>query len=440
MATVGKKMATVDTSFKKKDADMCHSPTSSTSTKTDVADYEFAKSSLDSLKTMTDKVPGVNVPTPKEVHDAIPAHCKKRSAAISFAYLARDTVFLWAAVEVFRRLHPLLVGSSWLLAVPFWTLFAVVQGTIATGPWVLGHECGHGAFSESQDLNDVVGFVVHTLLLVPYFSWQYSHAKHHKFTNHLTWGETHVPATKKGASKLAKMASAIGDDAFVVYDAITHLLFGWPMYLLVNATGGRVDWKGNRLSKGAQKSHFVGNNNAIYPPDFRWKVDVSAAGVLLVVAGLAIWGAKCGWTEPLKWYIGPYLVVNFWLVLYTWLQHTHPDIPHYGEDSFTWLRGALSTVDRPYPWIVDQLHHHIGTTHVLHHVDFKVPCYHAQEATRALRAFLEPRGMYRYTDKSIFEGMVEAATHCHYVEDITGVQYLKGLTKMAQKQQAQKDQ
>lgn len=36
---------------------------------------------------------------------------------------------------------------------------------------VLGHECGHGAFSENQILNDVLGFILHELLLVPYFSW-----------------------------------------------------------------------------------------------------------------------------------------------------------------------------------------------------------------------------------------------------------------------------
>ena len=66
--------------------------------------------------------------------------------------------------------------------------------------------------------------------------------------------------------------------------------------------------------------------------------------------------------------IRPYLVVNCWLVGYTWLQHTHPEVPHFGDDSFTWLRGALSTVDRPYPWLYDELHHHIGTTHVLHHL------------------------------------------------------------------------
>ena len=40
---------------------------------------------------------------------------------------------------------------------------------------VIAHECGHGAFSKSEALNDAVGLVVHSLLLVPYFSWKFSH-------------------------------------------------------------------------------------------------------------------------------------------------------------------------------------------------------------------------------------------------------------------------
>jgi omega-6 fatty acid desaturase (delta-12 desaturase) len=51
-----------------------------------------------------------------------------------------------------------------------------------TGLWVLAHECGHGAFSPSRTFNNVVGWVLHSALLVPYFSWQLSHSKHHKAT------------------------------------------------------------------------------------------------------------------------------------------------------------------------------------------------------------------------------------------------------------------
>ncbi|EER10926.1 conserved hypothetical protein, partial [Perkinsus marinus ATCC 50983] len=72
-----------------------------------------------------------------------------------------------------------------------WCVYIFWQGVFFTGIWVMGHECGHGAFSPYPLVNDCVGFVLHSALLVPYFSWQYSHARHHKFTNHITRGETH---------------------------------------------------------------------------------------------------------------------------------------------------------------------------------------------------------------------------------------------------------
>ncbi len=48
----------------------------------------------------------------------------------------------------------------------------------------------------------------------------------------------------------------------------------------------------------------------------------------------------------------PYLIVNNWLVMITFLQHTHPSLPHYHSYEWDWLRGALSTVDRSYGFLV----------------------------------------------------------------------------------------
>lgn len=73
----------------------------------------------------------------------------------------------------------------------------------------------------------------------------------------------------------------------------------------------------------------------------------------------------------------PYLFVNAWLVMITLLQHTHPALPHYNDQEWEWLRGALSTVDRSYGFL-DHVFHHIADTHVAHHLFSKMPHYHAQ--------------------------------------------------------------
>ena len=57
-------------------------------------------------------------------------------------------------------------------ALPLWVAYALVTGTVAMGLWVLAHECGHGAFSENRTLQDAVGYILHTALLVPCFSAQ----------------------------------------------------------------------------------------------------------------------------------------------------------------------------------------------------------------------------------------------------------------------------
>lgn len=79
---------------------------------------------------------------------------------------------------------------------PVWIIFALFTGTVEFGickniynlnyEGILGHECGHGSFSNIKILNDVLGFILHTIVLVPYFSWQHSHSVHHAKTNHLT--------------------------------------------------------------------------------------------------------------------------------------------------------------------------------------------------------------------------------------------------------------
>ena len=39
--------------------------------------------------------------------------------------------------------------------------------------------------------------ILHSYLIVPYFSWKFSHAKHHKATGHLTKDMVFIPYTKE---------------------------------------------------------------------------------------------------------------------------------------------------------------------------------------------------------------------------------------------------
>ena len=59
--------------------------------------------------------------------------------------------------------------------------------------FVLGHDCGHGSFSRSWLINDVVGNLLHTLILVPYYPWKLSHMHHHKNTGNIDKDEIFYP-------------------------------------------------------------------------------------------------------------------------------------------------------------------------------------------------------------------------------------------------------
>ena len=109
-----------------------------------------------------------------------------------------------------------------------WVLYALVAGTFAFGPWVIAHECGHGAFSRHRWLEHLVGFVLHTALLVPYFSWQRSHAVHHAKTNHLDEGESHVPLrADMDSGRLAlDRRAGMGRRRYGIYNLSLHLVPG----------------------------------------------------------------------------------------------------------------------------------------------------------------------------------------------------------------------
>jgi fatty acid desaturase len=104
------------------------------------------------------------------------------------------------------------------------------------------------------------------------------------------------------------------------------------------------------------------------------------------------------------------MVVNAWLTATTWMHHTDVNVPHLDESLWTWILGALQTVDRPYHWILDILHHRIGTTHMMHHLVSTIPHYHAQEATVVLRTAFPH--IFQVDPTPITEALWRVASQC----------------------------
>jgi len=245
----------------------------------------------------------------------------------------------------------------------------------------------------------------------------------------MTLGETHVPESvrSEGESSLAIEARKFTLDLFGRELGIKlwgglqlflHLVIGWPAYLLIGATGGTARGMTN---------HFYPNpltepklpKKELFPGNWKEKVYQSDIGIAATVAAVAAWAACNGLPQVMALYGGPLLVVNAWLVAYTWLQHTDVDVPHFEEDNHNFVKGALHTIDRPYdkldPFgLIDFLHHRIGSTHVAHHFDSTIPHYKAKAATEAIKENFPE--FYLYDPTPIPQALWRAAKGCAAVE------------------------
>jgi len=325
-----------------------------------------------------------------------------------------------------------------------WSLYAFWAGLFATGLWVLAHECGHQAFSESKLINNTVGWVLHSCLGVPYHAWRITHAKHHASTGHMLQDQVFVPKTRSqlglppldptkediaGASISDELKQelweAFGDSPIgASLHCASYLIVGWPAYVLTNASGQK--------NYPAWTNHFS-PNAVMFSPHHYNQIIMSNVGLVIWLSALISWSYFRGFAEVFRVYLAPYLWVNHWLILITFLQHTDPILPHYRPPEFTFLRGALSTLDRSLlgdcgsimAWIGAHATHGISETHVVHHVSSKIPHYNAWEASDALRKRLEQAGLKLQGAAGGWKEMYRCYKACKFVEDEGSVVFYK---------------
>lgn len=275
--------------------------------------------------------------TVKQIRDAIPAHCFKRSAVRGLGYVARDLFSLAITFYLFNTyLTPENVPSTPIRAA-LWGVYTFIQGLFATGIWVLAHECGHQSFSPSKTLNDTVGWILHSALLVPYFSWKITHGKHHKATGHIERDMVFVPKTREiYASRVRRYVHELSEltEEAPIATAITMVgqqLVGWLLYISFNTTGhnchekqadGRGKGKKNGLLGGV--NHFT-PSSPLYDAKDGHLILLSDLGLLITGTVLFLLGQKYGWANMAVWYFIPYLWVNHWLGRFLtgtgWLRH-----------------------------------------------------------------------------------------------------------------------
>lgn len=374
--------------------------------------------------------------TIKDIRDAIPKHCFERSAVRSMGYVFRDIVYLGTTFYLWNTyVTPEFIPSQ-PVRVGLWAVYTVLQGLFATGLWVLAHECGHGAFSPSQSFNNLVGWVLHSALLVPYFSWQLSHSKHHKATGNMERDMVFLPRTREQqATRLGRMVHELSElteetPIATLIHLVGQQLIGWWNYLLTNVTGhNNHERQREGRGKGKLNGWFGGVNHfdprsPLYENRDAAYILLSDLGIAITISGLVYLGKTFGWSNMFVWYFLPYLWVNHWLVAITYLQHTDPTLPHYTEAEWNFVRGAAATIDREFGFVGRHLLHGIIETHVLHHYVSTIPFYNADEATEAIKPVMgrHYRADVREGPVGFIKAMWKSARWCQWVEPTEGAE------------------
>lgn len=318
--------------------------------------------------------------TLRRLRQAVPRGCFVPSTARSLA-------FLFADVAILAALYGLATLAPWWSAPLFW----VAEGTMFWALFVIGHDCGHGSFSSHRRLETLVGHLTHTPLLVPYHAWRLSHRIHHRHTAHVDRDEGWVPLTAAEVDALPRPAR------WLRFQAVLVVL---PFYL----------WRG---TPGRSGSHFDPACR-LFPPRMRRAVRTSIALCALMALALVVWAVAAGPSVVLRLYGAPWIVFVMWMDLVTYLHHMDAEVPWYRDPAWTFVDGALSTIDRRYgPF--EPIHHNAGC-HVVHHLFPAIPHYHLRRAADGVAAVLGPR--YRRATAPVPVALWRALRRCQVVPPV----------------------
>lgn len=328
----------------------------------------------------------------------IPKHCLKKDATIGIAYALRDVFFWILSILTYNKLLSQIDTDLkfYILTFLYWN----VSGFFMWCLFMTGHDCGHGSFSNNSVINFIWGHLSHTPLLTPYCTWAESHRRHHVNHNHVKKDFSHIWVPKHYKSK---------KPLFIKFTQMTGLypIIGWFFYLLGAPDGG----------------HWIPGFGRLWKKfDFKLFVKCTFSSVCVFGFVFEIYKlCNYNFNTFFKYYLGSWFVFCWWLVTVTYLQHHNETVDEtivYGDKSWTFLKGALQTVDRKYGYGLDDIMHNITDGHLVHHMFFtKIPHYHLKDATKALYKYLDDQGVqYSQVNSPYFFFDIFSQTYSHLSE------------------------
>lgn len=260
--------------------------------------------------------------TLKQIHDAVPKHLLQKSPLKALMYVLRDITFtlllfrLAASIAPWSQSnfggyisHPFLKA---IVSTTMWLSYWWVQGLVWAGIFCLGHDAGHGTLFDNTKLNNVVGYILHTALLIPYYSWRSTHHAHHKATGSMERDENYVPYERSDYA-LPPADQATTFDYHEVFEetpiyTLSRMLimqgFGWWVYLAQNTMGSKMYPAGT--------NHFD-PDSPLFKKEQRQSIILSDIGLGMM---LTLLFGVVGWKTVAWYYLVPYLFTNHWIGSY----------------------------------------------------------------------------------------------------------------------------
>ena len=232
----------------------------------------------------------------------------------------------------------------------------LLAGSAVAFMFVWAHDAAHGALFRSQRVARWLG----TIFMLPSFNmyrlWAYGHNRvHHGFTSlsSVDWiWRPWTPAEYRKSSWPQRMLYRLERTPYAC--ALHYVL--------------RVWWPGMLRFRGEGKNRAAFRNDKII--------------TLFFFVGFSVFawwmGGVWSWLAAV---VLPFVVFNYYIALFVFLHHTHPDLPFFADkEDWSPALGQLycSTIVRC-SRVSEMLIHNI-LIHTPHHVDPRIPFYHLKDA------------------------------------------------------------
>ena len=288
------------------------------------------------------------------VRKALSENSFKRSAARTFGAFAFDLVlylaFMWGVFALDAWWAKLLCGLGAGCAVAFMFVWA--------------HDAAHGALFESDWTAEILG----TLFMLPslnmYRLWCHGHNRvHHGFTSFTPVDWIWRPLTPAEYAKAPWYTKLVYRAERTPWGCALHYInkVWWP---------GMVMYQPDKKSRERLGYNVHKIITLAFAGAMGWLAWRFAGGVVGMLAALVI----------------PFVVFNYFIAFFVYLNHTHPDVPYF--DHRPEWSNTIGQVYCSIVWrcsrISEMLIHNI-LIHVPHHVEPRIPFYRLKSAYQELR-------------------------------------------------------